>query len=159
MTGQFKFLWVQGGETDQSSYIGITNRVLGSRNCTWSGHVAGLSCAPLTPTRLILFPQLLQALADPTRPHPGHSSTWPQAPALPACAELHMGIKEADNRCRGDLPTLQPRPDQAFPPAVADDLHQARVSLADVLVQVELEFHCGDTEKFQVWHCGRARGH
>ena len=60
-----------------------------------------------------------------------------------------MGIEEANDRGCGDLPTLQPRPDQAFPPAVADDLHQAWVSLADILVQVELEFHCGDTEKFQ----------
>lgn len=66
--------------------------------------------------------------------------TWCQP--LPACAEFHMGIKEANHRGGGDLPTLQPCPDQAFSPAVADNLHEAWVPLVDVLVQVELEFHC-----------------
>lgn len=97
------------------------------------------------------------------RPRPGREQTPPReradptqgadpvqgAPSpLPACAELHVGIKEADDWGRGGLPALQPCPDQPFPPAVADDLHQAWVPLTDVLVQVELELHCGAHRRF-----------
>lgn len=69
-------------------------------------------------------------------------STTPRVPLSPAHAELHVGVEEADHRGRGRLPALQPRPDQAFPPVVADDLHQARVPPVHILVQAVLELHC-----------------
>lgn len=135
MSGQFKCLWGQGGDTDQSSYIRIRNRVLGPG--AERGVATWLDSAAPGPARLILFAGVLQAPADPADPAQG------PAPPLPAHAELHVGVKEAHDRRRGDLPALQPSPDQAFSPAVSDDFHKARVPLADVLVQVELELHCG----------------
>lgn len=104
-----------------------------------AGHGAAtwLDSAAPGPARLILFAGVLQAPADPADPARG------PAPPLPAHAELHVGVEEAHDRGRGDLPALQASPDQAFSPAVSDDFHKARVPLADVLVQVELEFHCG----------------
>lgn len=135
MSGQFKSLWGQGGDTDQSSSICIRNRVLGPG----AGHGAATwldSAAPALPGSSSLRGSCRrqQTPADPARG---------PAPPLPAHAELHVGVEEAHDRGRGDLPALQASPDQAFSPAVSDDFHKARVPLADVLVQVELEFHCG----------------
>lgn len=57
---------------------------------------------------------------------------------LPARVELHMSIKEADNRRRGRVPAVYSGSDEALPLAVPHDLYQARVALVHILVQVEL---------------------
>lgn len=60
---------------------------------------------------------------------------------LPAGVELDVRVKEAHNRRRGRVPAVYSGSDQALPLAVPHDLHQARVALVDVLVQVEFQFH------------------
>lgn len=60
---------------------------------------------------------------------------------LPAGVELHVRVKEAHDGRRGGVPAVDAGPDQALPLAVPHDLHQARVALVDVLVQVELQLH------------------
>lgn len=66
---------------------------------------------------------------------------------LPSRVELDVSIKEAHDGRRGGVPAVYPGSDQALPLAVPHDLHQARVALADVLVQVELQFHWKRPEK------------
>lgn len=60
---------------------------------------------------------------------------------LPASVELDVGIKEADDGRRGRVPAVYSGSDQALPLAVPHDLHQARVALVHVLVQVEFQLH------------------
>lgn len=59
----------------------------------------------------------------------------------PAGVELHVRVKEAHDGSRGGVPAVDPGPDQALTLAVPHDLHQTRVALVHVLVQVELELH------------------
>ena len=61
---------------------------------------------------------------------------------LPASVELDVGIEEADDGTGGGVPPVDPGSDQTLSLAVPDDLHQARVALVHVLVEVELELHC-----------------
>lgn len=61
--------------------------------------------------------------------------------SLPAGVELDVRVKEAHDGSRGGVPAVDPGSDQALALAVPHDLHQARVALVDVLVQVELELH------------------
>lgn len=79
--------------------------------------------------------QLSTALSQCHRPsgHRQHS---------PANVELHVGIEEADHRRGCCFPALDPGSDQPLPFVVAHDLHQARVPLMDVLVQVKLQLNC-----------------
>lgn len=60
---------------------------------------------------------------------------------LPAGVELNVRVKEAHDRRRGRVPAVYSGSDQALPLAVPHDLHQARVTLVDILVQVEFQFH------------------
>lgn len=60
---------------------------------------------------------------------------------LPASVELDVRVKEAHDGSRGGVPAVDPGSDQTLALAVPHDLHQARVALVHVLVQVELELH------------------
>lgn len=62
--------------------------------------------------------------------------------SLPAGVELDVRVEEAHHRRRGRVPAVDSGSDQALPLAVPHDLHQTWVTLVDVLVQVEFQFHC-----------------
>lgn len=69
------------------------------------------------------------------------SFLWNSDILLPASVELHMCIKEANDRSCGGVPAVDPGSDQTLTLDVPHDLHQTRVALVYVLVQVELELH------------------
>lgn len=61
---------------------------------------------------------------------------------LPANVELDVGIKEANNRSRGRVPTMYSGSDQTLSFAVPHYLDQARVTFVHILIQVEFQLHC-----------------
>lgn len=80
----------------------------------------------------------------------------------PAGVELHVRVKEAHDGRRGGVPAVDAGPDQALPLAVPHDLHQARVALVDVLVQVEFQLHWKRADqqlfKWERWAAGGQAG-
>lgn len=76
----------------------------------------------------------------------GQGSSWDLVVSdttfyLPAGVELDVRVKEAHDGRRGRVPAVDSGSDQALPLAVPHNLHQARVALVDVLVQVEFQLH------------------
>lgn len=59
----------------------------------------------------------------------------------PSSVELHMCVEEAHDWRSGGVPSLDPGADQALALRVSHDLHQARVALVNILVQIELQLH------------------
>lgn len=72
---------------------------------------------------------------------PAGTSPCPTRPFLPARVELDVSVKEAHDGRRGGVPAVYSGSDQALPLAVPHNLHQARVALVDILIQVKFQFH------------------
>lgn len=72
---------------------------------------------------------------------PAGTSPCPTRPFLPARVELDVSVKEAHDGRRGGVPAVYSGSDQTLPLAVPHNLHQARVALVDILIQVKFQFH------------------